>query len=89
MEVMFTVMVSVDSSSSQGTVQYYVYTESFSFCALTKNGDICRAAHGIARDDMGSYTGIVPSQGMGTLSLSSKRSYYTKNAKFILEPAGY
>ena len=60
-------MVSVDSSSSQGTVQYY---ESFSFCALTENGDICRAAHGITRDDMGSYTGIVPSQGPGDIGNS-------------------
>ena len=70
MEVMFTVMVSVDSSSLQGTVQYYVYTESFSFCALTKNGDICRAAHGSTRDNMGSYTGIVPSQGPGDMGNS-------------------
>ena len=70
MEVMFTMMVSVDSSSSQGTVQYFIYTESFSFCALTENGDICRAAHGIARDDMGSYTGIVPSQGPGDMGNS-------------------
>ena len=67
---MFTMIVSVDSSSSQGTVQYYIYTESFSFCALTKNGDICRAAHGSTRDDMGSYTGIVPSQGPGYMGNS-------------------
>ena len=59
--------VSVDSSSSQGTVQYYIYTESFGVCDLTKNGDICRAAHGITRGDMGSYTGIVPSQGPGDI----------------------
>ena len=83
---MFTMIVSVESSSSQGTVKYYVYTESFSFCALTKNGDICRDAHGITRDFIGSYTGIVPSQGPGDIDNSELCNVVTDTLSIRREP---